>query len=129
MPMRKIWNNQYEQLRKIGEGASGRVMLAKDLKPANLIIQEEGHLKLIDQRSAGKSRQPCAQSHNRLPLLPSKGHQYHHKRLPSVPFLCLSSPVGSISAALVKGISSLAQGVFTIRSALSSICPAAPSTI
>lgn len=27
--MRKIWNNQYEQLRKIGEGASGRVMLAE----------------------------------------------------------------------------------------------------
>ena len=29
--MRKIWNNQYEQIRKIGEGASGRVMLARDL--------------------------------------------------------------------------------------------------
>lgn len=29
--MRKIWNNQYEQIRKLGEGASGRVMLARDL--------------------------------------------------------------------------------------------------
>ena len=31
MSMRKIWNNQYEQIRKLGEGASGCVMLARDL--------------------------------------------------------------------------------------------------
>ena len=41
MPMRKIWNNQYEQLRKIGEGASGRVMLARDLHLNRLVAIKE----------------------------------------------------------------------------------------
>lgn len=35
--MRKIWNNQYEQIRKIGEGASGIVMLARDLHLNRLV--------------------------------------------------------------------------------------------
>ena len=39
--MRKIWNNQYEQLRKIGEGASGRVMLARDLHLNRLVAIKE----------------------------------------------------------------------------------------
>lgn len=39
--MRKIWNNQYEQLRKIGEGASGCVMLARDLHLNRLVAIKE----------------------------------------------------------------------------------------
>ncbi len=39
--MRKIWNNQYEQIRKIGEGASGRVMLARDLHLNRLVAIKE----------------------------------------------------------------------------------------
>ncbi len=35
--MRKIWNNQYEQIRKIGEGASGIVMLARNLHLNRLV--------------------------------------------------------------------------------------------
>ena len=35
--MRKIWNHQYEQIRKIGEGASGIVMLARDLHLNRLV--------------------------------------------------------------------------------------------
>lgn len=39
--MRKIWNNQYEQIRKIGEGASGRVMLARNLHLNRLVAIKE----------------------------------------------------------------------------------------
>ena len=46
--MRKIWNNQYEQIRKIGEGASGCVMLARDLHLNRLVaIKKMEHIREI----------------------------------------------------------------------------------
>ena len=39
--MRKVWNNQYEQIRKIGEGATGSVILARDLHLERLVAMKE----------------------------------------------------------------------------------------